>query len=530
MLAHRCYPIAACIIAALAVSPFAQTVTDEADLKALGLIKQEATERSQLMETAGYLTDVYGPRLTGSPQLKAAADFILQRLITWKLQNSRYERFGPFGPGWTNDRFVALALAPDAYGLLAYPKAWTPGTPGDVIADAVLAPVETERDFDRYRGKLRGKFVLTMPIQPAPAAPSANRLTYSSEDLQGLATPGTPARSGAVTSQELEFARKRMQFYIEENAAVLVEPGRSSGGTVFVTDGRLRDEAAFLGAGFYPWPDEVAPQVVIAHEQYNRIARTLGRGIQVTLEMNIVNNYLTADPDSFNLVAEIPGIDDRSQVVIIGAHLDSWHAATGATDNAAGCAVVLEALRILSATGLKMRRTVRLVLWAGSEQGLLGSRAYVATHFADAATMTLKPEHAGLSAYFNVDGGTGAIRGLYLEGNEAARPVLARWIAPFAGVGMTALSPRTAPGSDHLSFDAVGLPSFHFIQDPLDYEASTRHSNMDVYDRLQASTLIQNAVIVASLAYRAANANEMMPRKPLPPPNPAWAAPLSPRR
>jgi carboxypeptidase Q len=394
----------------------------------------------------------------------------------------------------------------------------------------VLAPVTSERDFERFRGKLRGKFVLTASVQEAAAGTDSPPGTYSAEDLQRLATPSAPTQPNQGVMQQLEFARKRMQFYIDEDAAVLLEPGRGSGGTVFVTDGRLRDEAAFLGAGFYPWPDAVAPQVVVADEQYNRIARTLARGISVTLETNVANSYLTADPDSFNVVAEIPGSDAPSQVVMLGAHLDSWHTATGATDNAAGCAVMLEAMRILKEIGLPMRRTVRLVLWTGSEQGLLGSRAYVTSHFADAATMQLKPEHAGVSAYFNLDSGTGAIRGIYLQGNEQAAPVLEKWMTPFSNAGMTVLSPRTAPGSDHLAFDAVGLPAFHFIQDPLDFETSTRHSNMDVYDRLRSADLIQNAVIVASLAYHAANRLDLLPRKPVPPPNPAWAAPLSPRR
>jgi len=525
----RCYIVAAGILAALSSTPLAQIATDEPDLGAIDRIKKEAVERSHLMETAGHLTDVYGPRLTGSPQLKAAADFVLERLTAWGLQNARYERWGPFGPGWTNDRFVALALAPEASPLIGYSKAWTPGTPGDVIAEAVLAPVQDEKDLDRFRGKLRGKFVLTAAVQERPTGADGGRPTYSPDDLRRLTTPAAPVSAGA-SSRELEFARKRMQFYIEEDAAVLLEPGRGGGGTVFVTDGRLRDEAAFLGAGFYPWPDAVAPQVVIADEQYNRIARTLAKGIPVTLEMNVANSYLTAEPDSFNIVAEIPGTEAPSQVVMLGAHLDSWHAGTGATDDAAGCAVVLEAMRILKETGLKMRRTVRLALWTGSEQGLLGSRAYVATHFADAATMQLKPEHAGVSAYFNLDAGTGAIRGIFLQGNGAAAPVLDRWMAPFRNMGVTVLSPRTAPGSDHLSFDAVGLPAFHFVQDLLDYETRTRHSNMDVYDRLQSSDLIQNAVIVASFAYHAANANDLLPRKPVPPPNPEWAAPLSPRR
>jgi carboxypeptidase Q len=309
---------------------------------------------------------------------------------------------------------------------------------------------------------------------------------------------------------------------------VLLEPGAGSHGTVLVGDGRLRDDAAFTGAGFYPWPDAVAAQVVLAAEQYNRIARTLDRGIPVTLEMNIANAYHYVDPDSFNIIAEIPGSDPPSHVVMLGAHFDSRNAGTGAADNAAGSAVVLEAMRILQATGLKMRRTVRVALWTGSEQGLLGSRAYVTHHFADPGTMQPKPEHQDMSAYFNVDGGSGAIRGLYLHGNEAARPVLERWMAPFKESGMTTLSPRAAERSDQLAFDAVGLPGLHFIQDPLD--EGSRRTNMDVFERLETSNLVQNAIIVAAFVYHAANREEGLPRKPLPAPDARWAFPQLPRR
>jgi len=295
-----------------------------------------------------------------------------------------------------------------------------------------------------------------------------------------------------------------------------------------VGDGRLHDDAAFTGAGFYPWPDAVAAQVVLAAEQYNRIARTLDRGIPVTLEMNIANTYHYADPDSFNIIAEIPGSGPPSHVVMLGAHFDSWHAGTGAADNAAGSATVLEAVRILKATGLKMRRTVRLALWTGSEQGLLGSRAYVTHHFADPGTMQPKPEHQDMSGYFNVDGGTGAIRGLYLHGNQAAMPVFERWMAPFRDSGMTTLSPRAAERSDQFAFDAVGLPGLHFIQDPLD--EGTRRTNMDVFERLETSNLVQNAVIVAAFIYHAANRDEPLPRKLLPAPDARWAFPQLPRR
>jgi hypothetical protein len=510
----------------LAVALNSAQSPDDLDINAITRIKQEA-QRSQLVETIGYLTDVYGPRLTGSPHLRAAADYVVARLTDWGLQNVKFERWGPFGPGWTNDRFSAFALAPQAYPLIAYSKPWTPGTTGDLVAEAVLAPIDTESDFQRFRGKLAGKFVLI--ARPAELSIRANEpLRYSADDLRKLAAPAPLASLEPESAANLEFARKRMEFYIREDAAVLLEPGAGSHGTVLVGDGRLRDDAAFTGAGFYPWPDAVAPQVVLAAEQYNRIARTLDRAIPVTLEMNIANAYHYVDPDSFNIIAEIPGSDPPSHVVMLGAHFDSRNAGTGAADNAAGSAVVLEAMRILKATGLTMRRTVRVALWTGSEQGLLGSRAYVTHHFADPGTMQLKPEHQDMSAYFNVDGGTGAIRGLYLHGNEAARPALERWMAPFKESGMTTLSPQAAERSDQFAFNAVGLPGLHFIQDPLDEEA--RRTNMDVFERLETSSLIQNAIIVAAFVYHTANREEPLPRKPLPAPDARWAFPQLPRR
>lgn len=510
-------PTIVVLLAALAAATLAQPVGDEPDLKAIERITQEAIGPSQLDDIARQLTDVYGPRVTGSPHLKAGAAHVTQRLKSWGVQNVSYERWGPFGPGWTNDRFTALSLAPQAFPLTAFPKAWTPGTSGDVIAEAVLAPIEDDRDFVKYRGKLQSTFVLTAPIRDAVPTAAAAPRRYSAADLSGLVSV-PPARSTPDEAQlrrELEFARKRMDFYIKEGVAALLEPSRGDGGVVFVGDGRLRDDSAFAGGGLYPWPDPVAPQVVVAAEQYNRIARNLNAGISVTLEMNIVNTYHPAEPDSFNIIAEIPARQPSPDVVMMGAHFDSWHSGTGATDNAAGCAVLLEAMRILKATGLQMRRTVRLALWTGSEQGLMGSRAYVAEHFADPATMRVKPEHAKLSAYFNLDGGTGAIRGLYLESNDAVAPLFASWMAPFENAGMIALSPRSAGPSDHLPFDAVGLPAFQFIQDPAEYETRTRHSNLDVYDRLQISDLIQNAAIVAAFIYHVANREELLPRKPL---------------
>jgi carboxypeptidase Q len=289
----------------------------------------------------------------------------------------------------------------------------------------------------------------------------------------------------------------------------VVEPStRGDGGTIFVQAGGSRDPK-----------DQAHPaEVVLSIEQYGRIVRTLQKKMPVTLQMDIDNRFYDADQNAFNVIAEIPGSDKADELVMIGAHFDSWHSGTGATDNAAGSAVMMEAMRILKTSGVTLRRTVRIGLWGGEEEGLLGSKAYVKDHFGDPATMQLKPEHAKLAGYFNVDNGTGTIRGVYLQGNEAAAPIFTAWMEPFKNLGMTTLSIRDTGGTDHLSYDAVGLPGFQFVQDPVEYDTRTHHSNQDVYERIQSQDMMQNAVIVAAFVYDAANRDEKLPRKPLPKP------------
>jgi hypothetical protein len=502
-------------------------VTERVDLDALYRIKEEGLQpqRSKVMEIESYLTDVYGPRLTGSPNIKEAADWTVKTMKDWGLANVHLESW-PFGRGWQNQRYMAMAVTPRVYPLVGFPKAWTPGTNGSVTGPAVLAVVETEKDFDAWRGKLRGAFVLTTAMREVDAHFTALGHRYTDAELVDLAQQpdvtigrggrgrgGQPGVPSAFQAQ-LEFQRKKMQFYVDEGVAALLDPSpRGDGGTFFVQSppGVSRDPKA---------PPQ-APQVVLAVETYGRIARTLEKKIPVTLQMDIGSTFYDDNPDAFNIIGEIPGTDRADEVVMLGAHFDSWHGGTGATDNAAGSAVMLEAMRILKTTGLKLRRTVRIGLWSGEEQGLLGSRAYVKEHFADPTTMQLKPEHAKFSAYFNVDNGTGAIRGVYLQGNEAVAPVFQSWMEPFRNLGMTTLAIRNTGGTDHLSFDAVGLPGFQFIQDAVEYDTRTHHSNMDVYERIQPNDMMRNAVIVASFVYDAANRDEKLPRKPLPKPQPA---------
>lgn len=489
-----------------------QTPVDRTYSEIVALLSAEAVERSQLMETASYLTDVYGPRLTGSSNLKAAGIFLVDRLKAWGIDNGRLEVWEPFGPGWVNDRFVALALKPEAFTLIGYTRAWTPGTNGPVTAEAVHITVENENDFAKYRGTLAGKFVLTAPARDVTArfTPLATRL--SEQELAELERPepvrpppsGAAAQAVQVAQNRFAFRRALRQFLVVERVAALIDPGSGDQGTVFVS-----------GDTSPPVP----PHVVLAVEHYNRLVRLLAKKIPVTLQIDIQNRVLSDVTNSFNVISELGGTDKAREVVMVGAHLDSWHAGTGATDNAAGVAVMMEVMRILKATRVPLRRTVRLALWTGEEQFILGSTAYVREHFADRATMTLKPEHAELSACFNLDNGTGAIRGIYLQGNEAAAPLFRAWMEPFRSVGMTTLAIRDRSGlTDHLAFDQVGLPGFQFIQDPIEYGTRTNHTNMDVYDRLQPKDLIQNAAIVAAFVYQAANLETQLPRKTLPKP------------
>ena len=485
-----------------------------ADTSAISVFEGEGLERSHVMEVLSYLTDVYGPRLTNSPSLREAARYAEKTLSSWGLENVHEEPWGPFGRGWSSELVEANEIAPGHFPLIAYPKAWTPGTNGPVTADAVFAKIEKEEDFETYRGKLKGKFVLTAPLRAVEAHfdPQAHRFTDQELADRSQIPSNPPALDKAARDRliaQREFNRKLQDYLTTEGAAAWLEPSPHDGGTLTVMDG---------GGSRDPKAPLVLPRVVVAVEQYGRILRTLEKNIRVTLELNLANKFYDDDLNSFNIVAEIRGTDKADEVVMLGAHFDSWASGTGATDNAAGSAVMMEAMRILKTSGEPMRRTVRLALWTGEEEGLLGSRAYVKEHFGDRQTMQLKPDHAKLSAYFNIDNGTGKARGIYLQGDEAARPIFEKWMEPFKGMGMTTLSARGTGGTDHLSFDEVGLPGFQFIQDPLEYETRTHHTNMDVYEGLQEADLKQLAVIAASFVYMAANADQQIPRKPLPKP------------
>jgi len=521
--------LAACLIAAPAAAQVAAPATEKIDYDAIYKIKDEGFTHSQVMDTASWLTDVYGARLTGSPNIKAAGDWAVKKLTEWGGQNARLETWGDFGTGWQNTRFSATVVTPNPWTILGAPKAWTPGTDGPVTADAVYAPLATDADLERWKGKLKGKIVLAMPIREVKASfdPLAKR--YTDDELKKLEDiDPTGGQRRQYDRSQLTFGLKRLQFLADEGVLASFEPSRGGdGGTIFVQQGGAYNPTA--PQMFVRFPANVPPQVVLAAEHYNRLARTLDKNVPVSIELNI-KNETQPNQTAFNVIAELPGTDKADEIVMLGAHFDSWHSGTGATDNGAGSAVMLEALRILKASGVKLRRTVRLALWSGEEEGLLGSKAYVKATFADRDTMATKPAHAKITGYFNVDNGTGAIRGVYLQGNEAIAPIFQAWMEPFKSFGMTTLTVQNTSGTDHLSFDAVGIPGFQFVQDELEYDSRTHHSNMDVYERLQANDMMKNAVIVATFVYNTANRDEKLPRKPLPsPPPPPQNAPTNSR-
>ena len=496
------------------------------DLSVIHKIKAEAFENSKVMDHVFYLTDVHGPRLTNSPGYQAAGDWVVKRLKEYGLTNVREEPWGPFGKSWTYTRFSAHLIEPQYAPLIGFPLAWTPGTAGPVQGEAILAPMAVEADLEKFKGKLRGKVVLTMApkLLSMSMQPLGHRLTDA--ELEARAGTPDPSRIGSpfgppTTPEEREratrFRNKLNQFLRDEGALVVLQYGyNGDGGTVFAAAGGSRDAND-------PVPP---PMVAVTPEHYNRIARLLQHKIPVKLEFDIRAQFIDSPTDSFNVVGEIEGGRKKDEIVMLGAHLDSWHGGTGATDNATGSSVAIEAVRILKALNLKMDRTVRVALWSGEEEGLLGSQAYVKAHFADRATMEPKPEYFKLSAYFNDDSGTGRFRGIGVAGNDEARPIFEAWLKPFHDLGATTIGGPTAAatrrpgGTDHTSFDYVGLPGFGFLQDPMEYSTRTHHSNMDVYDRVQPGDVMQASAIMAAFVYNAATRPQMMPRKPMPKPLP----------
>ncbi len=534
---------------ALLVSSVAvgQSMEEKIDTTALAKIKNEGMNHSQVMEVLSYLSDVYGPRLAWSPEYKQAADWAASKLRDWGLENIHFENTGPVGKGWSLRRFSAQVIEPRTFPLIAHPKAWSPGIKGTVRGEAVYLQVKNEADLAKYEGKLKGAFVLISdPIELKPHfSPDGNRQTDSTLLQLANASPsGGDRRRARFDSTRIErllensrLNAQKVEFCEKEGAVMLLDASRGDFGTVFVQSATIprspksiQDLFGARLAAYSPDAPKILPQVTIASENYNRMIRMIEKGQKVRLEVSLDVEFTKAD-SGFDIIAEIPGTDLKDEVVMAGGHFDSWHAGTGATDNGTGSAAAMEAIRILKSTGLQPRRTIRIGLWCSEEEGLLGSASYVAKHFGErkggdrfaemmgrggSGTLTTLPESEKFDVYFNDDNGSGRVRGVYLQGNEAARPIFRAWLAAFGDPSAQTISISNTGGTDHLSFDAIGLPGFQFIQDPLEYETRTHHSNMDVFDIVQENDLKQASTMEAFFLYQAAMRDAKFPRKPIP--------------
>jgi carboxypeptidase Q len=529
--------IAAALIASTCLLPASPLTAQEAapekiDLTVLHDIKTQAFQHSQVMDHLFYISEVYGPRITSSPNHRAAAEWIVKRLQSYGLQNVHLEPWGPFGNSWQYRKFYGALVEPNYAPLIGFPLAWTPGTDGPVTAEAVLAPIHTQADFEMYRGKLKGKIVLIADpkVILMHTEPEAHRLT--DEEIEARTLVSDPSRLGAGfggaaaargrgaaaapaappvvdRTAALRLRNDTSKFLSDEGVLVAVNYGTNGdGGTVFASFGGSQD----------PNDPVPPPMVAITPEHYNRIARLIEHHMSPRVTFDIQAETYKTDQMGFNVIGEIPGTTKKDEVVMLGGHLDSWQGGTGATDNGTGSSVAIEAVRILTQLHRPMARTVRIALWGGEEEGLLGSKFYVQNHFAPRDTMKLTPEYAKLDAYFNDDSGSGRFRGITSDGNDEIVAIFKQWAAPIrdlefqAVTGATAAPTREPGGTDSTSFSWIGLDGFGFMQDPLEYAARTHHSNMDLYDRVQVGDVMQGAAVEAWFVYNAATRPSMLPR------------------
>jgi len=509
---------------------------EKVDVGMVNRIWEEAVNRPRVMETLSYLTDVIGPRIPGTPAMKKASEWAKNKFTEWGLVNAAIEPCGEFGLGWANEYISVHMIEPSYSPILAYAKPWTLGTKGKIKGQPILAVIRSKADLAKWQGKLKGTIVLAdPPRQVRPSfKPYAHR--YREEDLKELTETPIPLqpKDGGGEKPEVKW-EELVEFYKSESVALLIESSdgsRSDFGTVKVD--------AYEGMGKNHLIADQSPRIVLPAEAYARICRILDLKVPVTLEAEVRNTIYDQDKMGYNVVAEIPGLDKKGEVVMLGGHLDSWTGGTGAVDDASGCAVAMEAVRILKALGVKPKRTIRVALWTGEEEGFYGSRGYVFTHFGDTDKETLKnpswedyeknwrnplgdskkiiakPEYSKISGYFNYDNGSGRIRGIYIQENFQVRPIFEEWMKPLRDLGVTTIALQPTEGTDHLPFDYIGIPGFQFIQDPLDYFPTLHHTSQDVYDHCVAEDLVQSAVVMASFVYFAAMRDEMLPRKPLP--------------
>ncbi|MBV8827713.1 MAG: M20/M25/M40 family metallo-hydrolase [Acidobacteriaceae bacterium] len=517
---------------------------DDRGLTALHQIKVEAFDNSKVMDHLQALADRYGPRLTASAEWEEAAQWAMQTMRSWGLSNVHEERWGPFGRSWSLESCNLDMVSPRYSHLVAYPMAWSSSSNGVETGELLYAPMPVDRDYEKFKagwnkyksqwhGKLKGKIVLVGNAQKWTPSTQAVFRRYTAEDLAGIANAPAPVVQRRITIDKVKFPENdeeannyflslpnALRYELSDRSrALLADIGaffKNEGVIAVLKDDQRAHDGLVFGeaAGSYKANDVMAaPTFVVTEEQYSRMQRLVEKKEPVTVRLELRAKYSDRDVEPANIIAEIPGQKTPDEVVMVGAHFDSWHMATGATDNGAGSAVMMEVMRILKTLHLSLDRTVRIGLWSGEEQGHFGSREYVKQHFADMKTGEVRAEYAKLDAYLNLDNGSGKIRGVYLEGNDTVRPLFEKWLAPFRDMGVTAFSLKRTFGTDHQSFDDVGIPGFQFIQDPLDYGSITHHSDMDTYSHAVQEDLMQASAVIATLVYDIAGRDEMVPRK-----------------
>jgi carboxypeptidase Q len=526
-------------------SQMQQPATEALDLGMYNAIRDEGLEHSHVMDYAGGLVDGIGPRLTGSPNMAKANAWTRDQLTKMGAVNAHLEDWGEFGMGWQQVNTWVRMVEPDTAIFVAQATPWSPSSSGPVKAEAISVVINDESDIAKYKGKLGGKIVLLGAMREVPSTDKPFFERNTEKDLKELeAYPVENANADMQARidrymKRIALTRKILPFLADEKPAGVIVPsrdGKNGGGTGIIFD----DNGAALGRTPYHRDTAVPfPVVVTQIESYGRVYRLLKHNVPVTIEMNVETKFSGDHEHGFNTVAEIPGSDPKlkDEIIMVGGHLDSWIAGTGATDNGAGSIVALEVMRILTSLKAKPRRTIRIALWSGEEEGLFGSKGYANQHFGSyplstapdqmnmpeflrkpAGPLAIKPEQKLISAYFNVDNGTGKIRGIYTQSNGAVYSIFKQWMEPLADLGVTSITNQNTGGTDHLSFDAVGIPGFQFIQDDADYETRTHHSNMDTYEHLVPGDLKQIATVEAIFVYNAAMRDNMIPRKPFPHP------------
>jgi hypothetical protein len=502
----------AALVAALALGLVAAQA-DKPDLDVMNRIRFEGLKHSQVGKTLAYLSDVIGPRPTGSPEIDRANRWAAAKMKEYGLDEVALEPYEDFGVGWALRYVSAHLLEPHYAPLIAISVEWGSSTKGKIVGRPVCVDIRSKSDFAKYKGKLGGKIVLYQPPKPVPTHFTPDARRHDEASLDALAE--TPVRASEPPDPDYirSFDDDLEDFFRAEGVGVLVSSSgaaRREYGTVTARGVRQARD---------PKRPRPLPEVILTAEHYNRVHRIVEEFQEpAKMEVEVRTEYFDKDLRGYNVVGEIRGTDKADEIVMLGGHIDSWSPGTGAADDGAGCAVSLEAVRILKALKVRPRRTIRVVLWSAEEKGWVGSKAYVEKHFGDTTTMSLKPEHAKVAGYFNFDNGSGRIRGIYAQSNAAVKPIFEAWLGPFHDLGATRVVMRDTGGSDHGALDYIGLPAFQFIQDPLDYGTRVHHTNMDVFDHVSVEDLMQASVVMAAFVYNTAMREEMLPRKPLPDP------------